>query len=97
MESFVKRKLSFDTNNFMKNVHTVFKNISLRACVPNFKVQRHFLQKLELLTHGKFYTNVHSEGNFSFIRRMLLRKMIKGNAQFVQKVIFEPSIDFKKT
>ena len=27
---------------------------------------------------------------------MLLRNMIKGNAQFVQKVIFEPSIDLKK-
>ena len=49
MEGFVKRKLSFDTKYFKKNVHTVFKKISLRACVPNFKVQGHFLQKLELL------------------------------------------------
>ena len=49
MESFVKGKLSSDTNNFMKNVHTVFKNISLSACVTNFKVQGQFLQKLELL------------------------------------------------
>ena len=30
-------KLFFDANNFMKNAHTVFKNISLRACAPNFK------------------------------------------------------------
>ena len=85
----------------MKNVHTVFKNISLRACVPNLKSARTPPSEVGApkneVTHGKFYTNVHCEGTFSFIKRMLLRKMIKGNAQFVQKVIFEPSIDFKKT
>ena len=49
------------------------------------------------VTHGKFYTNVHCDGTFYFFRRMLLCNMIKGNARFVQKVIFEPSIDLKKT
>ena len=36
MESLRKRQLSFDANNFVKNVY-----ISVRACVPNFEVQRH--------------------------------------------------------
>ena len=44
MESLRKRHLFFDANNFMKNAHTFSKNISLRTCVPNFKVQGHFLQ-----------------------------------------------------
>ena len=48
VESLRKRQLSFDANNSMKNVLKFFQEISLRACVPNFKVQGHFLQKLEL-------------------------------------------------
>ena len=95
MESFVKRKLSFDTNSFMKNVHTVFKKISLRACVPNFKVQVHFLQKLELLRMKKltesFMQTYTAKVPFTFLEECFCAK---GNAQFVQKVIFEPSIDF---
>ena len=49
------------------------------------------------VTHRKFCTNVHCDGIFYFLRRILLRNMIKGNAQFIQNVIFELSIDYKKT
>ena len=48
MDSLIQRQLS----------HTVFWNISLRACVPNFKVPGHSLQMLELLEWSspkKFY------------------------------------------
>ena len=86
MESFVKIKSSFDTNNFMKNVHTVFKNNSLRACVPNFKVQVQFLQKLEFLGMKKltksFIQTYTAKAPFTFLEECFCAK---GNAQFRSK------------
>ena len=43
MEGLRERQLSFDEKNFMKNAHTVFYNISLRACVPNATLNRNLL------------------------------------------------------
>ena len=97
MESFVKRKSSFHTNNFMKNVRTVFKDISLTACAK-FQSARHFLQKLELLRMKKlkecFIQTYTVKAPFTFLEECFCTK---GNTQFVQKVTFEPSVDLKKT
>ena len=35
LEGLWERQLSFDENNFMKNAHTAFYNISLGVYVPN--------------------------------------------------------------
>ena len=59
----------------------LFQNVSLRACVPDFKVQgRHFLQKLELLkevTHVNFYKTYTAKTPLTFLEECLCSMWLK--------------------
>ena len=58
----------------MKNLHIFLLRISLRARAPNFKVQGHLLQKLELLEsskHANFYETYTAKTPLMFLEECL--------------------------
>ena len=73
VEGLRERQLYFDESSFMKNVHTVFYNISLKAYLPNATFKKHLLV---WSWHVIFYCNTFkSAATFFLIRnRVLTRK-----------------------
>ena len=72
MEGLRERQLPFDEKNFTKNAHTVFYNISLRACVPNATLNRNLLVGNWQVI---FYCNLFkSAATFFLIRNWVLTR-----------------------
>ena len=81
MEGLRERQLPFDEKNFMKNAHTVFYNISLRACVPNATLNRNLLVGNWQVI---FYCNLFKSADTFFLIRnwLLTRKKQNYNAAY---------------